>query len=120
MFRLNFTTKVIGEDGAEKVRRHDITQTLRSPRDDIVAALLNSTLKIGDQMEVALDGEVIGKAYTVLIDRINWDGLTLDDATRGGFSNKNELYAALKRAGYRFLDIDKYLFYRVLFTWLKG
>jgi len=120
MFRLNFTTGVMGEEGAERVRRHEVTQTLRSPRDDIVVVFLNSTLRIGDQMEVALDEEVIGKASPLLIDRIDWESLTLMDATRGGFSNKPELAAALQRAGYRFSPMDTYLFYRVQFTWLEG
>jgi len=120
MFRLNFKTKVMGEDGAAKVRLHEVTQTLRLPQSDIVIAFLNSTLKIGDQMEVALDDEVIEKASLSLIDRIDWESLTLMDVTRGGFSNKPELYTALQQAGYRFPPMNNFLFYRILFTWLEG
>jgi len=119
MFRLNFRTRVMGEEGAERVRRHEVVQTLRSPRSDIVVALLNSTLVIEEVMEVALDDEVVGRAYPTLIDRIDWDTLTLLDATRAGFSNKPDLYAALSRAGYRFLPMNTYLFYRVQFEWLE-
>ena len=118
MFRLNFTSKVMGE-GAAKVRRREVVQTLRSPRSGIVVALLNRSLVIEEVMEVGLDDEVIGKAYPTIIDRINWEGLTLLDATRGGFSNKVELYDVLKRAGYRFQPMNTYLFYRVMFQWLK-
>jgi len=117
MFRLNFKTKVMGEEGAAKVRRHEVTQTLRSPRSGIVVALLNSTLVIEEVMEVALDDEVVGRAYPMLIDRIDWDTLTLLDATRAGFSNKPEVYAALSRAGYQ--PVTSYLFYRVQFGWLN-
>ena len=119
MFRLNFTSRVMGGDGAEKVRRHEVTQTLRSPQSDIVRALINGTLKVGDPMEVALDEEVIGKASPAMVDRIDWEGVTLMDATRGGFTSKPELSATLQRAGYRFSPMTKYLFYRVQFQWLE-
>jgi len=120
MFRLDFTTKVLGEIAAERLRCHEVVQTLRSPQSGIVRALLNSTLRVGDQMEVALDGEVIGMACPAIIDRTDWESLTLMDATRGGFSNKPELAAALHKAGYRFSPMPTYLFYRIQFTWFRN
>lgn len=119
MFRLNFTTPVMGEDGAEKVRRQGVFQTLRSERDDIVVALKTRTLIVGDEMEVALDGEVVGKASPLMIDRIAWGGITLIDAREGGFTSIPELNAALQRAGYRFKPMNTYRFYRVQFQWLN-
>jgi len=117
MFRLNFTTRVMGEDGAERVRRQEVFETLRSERSDIARAFSNGTLTAGDEIEVALDGEIIGKASLSVIDRTDWDGITLIDARESGFTSMPGLSAALRRAGYHVSPIDHYLFYRVQFAW---
>ena len=117
MFRMDFTTKVLGEVAAGRLRQKAITQTLRSPNSGIVGAMLHGELKIGDYMEVALDNEVIGLAYPAMVDRVSWLPLLAADAQRGGFDTLRELHEALTRAGYRFKPLDKYLFYRVQFTW---
>lgn len=119
MFRLNYTTQVMGTEGAERVRNQEVTQTLRSPRSDIVAAFLNFSLRIGNEMEVGLDNKVVGKASPLLIDRTDWDHITLMDATRCGFTSMPELGAALERAGYRTGPMNTFLFYRVQFEWLE-
>ena len=119
MFRLNFTTRVMGEKAAGRLKNKEITQTIRSEKSDIVLAMLHRELLIGDQMEIALDGEVLGQAYPASIDRLSADLFSIGDATRGGFDTLEEMDKALKRAGYRFHSFNKYLFYRGLFTWLK-
>ena len=117
MLILNFTSKVLGQDAAKKLLKKEVIQTLRSPNEDLVEALLHSEIKIGNEIEVALDGEVIGRAHLSSIDRTNWDTMTLLDASRGGFTSLPELSDALHRAGYRFSPIEQYQFYRVQFTW---
>lgn len=118
MFRLNFTMQVLGAEAAERLRRREVTQTLRSPSANIVREFLNGRLKIGDLMEVALDGEVLGLAYPAIIDRVTWVTVAPTDAVRGGLNTLDELQQTLQRAGYRFQPMEKYAFYRVQFTWL--
>ena len=117
MFRLSFTMQVLGAEAAEKLLNKEVTQTLRSPNDDIVAALLHGQSKIGDEIEVALDGVLIGLAHLSDIDRVSWVALTPTDAVKGGFSSLDDLQQALQRGGYRFQPMEKYLFYRIQFAW---
>ena len=112
MFRLNFTTKVLGKVAAGRLRQKAITQTLRGPNSDIVGAMLHGELKTGDYMEVALDNEVIGLAYPAMVDRYSWFSMLEDDAQRGGFDTLDDLQKALMRA-FRFTPQDNYLFYRI-------
>jgi len=119
MFCLNFTTKVLGERVAVKLRERGVIQTLRSPGSDIVGALLHGQLKIGDQMEVALDGEVVGLAQPAIVDRILLSNLDATDADRAGFADVDEQATVLRRAGYRFKAFNEYEAYRIQFTWIK-
>jgi len=54
------------------------------------------------------------------MDAVTWEQLDIDDARRGGFDNRFELAYALKRAGYRFMPLDKYQLYRCQFSWLEN
>jgi hypothetical protein len=119
MFRLNFTERVLGEEAAEKLRQKKVTQTLRSPKSDIVGALLGGRLRIGDLMEIALEGKLLGLAYPAAVDRVTWVNIDPSDAVRGGFENLDGLQQALQRAGDRFQPIVKYQLYRIQFTWMK-
>lgn len=117
VFQLTFSTRVLGESAAERLRERKVTQTLRSSHDSIVSAMLSSELKVNEIIEIALDEEVISTAYPYYIDRMSGDKLTEEDAHRGGFSSLALLREALLRAGYRFKPFEKYAFYRIQFTW---
>jgi hypothetical protein len=118
MFRLNFTSKVMGPEGTERLRGRRVTQTLRSPSSNIVGELIHRHLQVGDPFEVALDGNLIGEAKLLPCDRISGYWLSIKDANRGGFESLEELEKALKRAGYRFKPLEKYNFYRIPFEWV--
>jgi hypothetical protein len=120
MFRLNFTSKVLGEIAAQRLRERGITQTLRSPSSGIVGELINNRLSVGSAVEVALDGEPVGEAVLTWCDRLYGDRISIDDAKLGGFGTIAEFEKCLKRAGYRFKSIDKYNFYRIRFRWAEG
>jgi len=111
MFRLDFTTRVLGEAAADRLRQKAVTQTLTGTTSSIVGALLHNGIKVGDYIEVALDEEVIDLACVALVDRIPFDSLENGDAERGGFDTVAECRSSLLRAGYRSL------LYRVLFNW---
>jgi len=118
MFRLDFTSRVLGKDAMHKLRRHEVTQTLRSENSGIAIATGNGSLKIGDIFEVALDKEILGHAELVAYNGIRWGRLDTDDAHRGGFHNLAELGASLIKAGYRFQPIEEYDLYRFQFSWV--
>jgi len=117
MRQIGFTTPVLGKKAAERLKAHQVTQTLRSPNSSLVKTLPEGKVDIGDLVEVTLDGELIGHAEWVYMDAVVWFDLGLDDALRGGFDNRWEMASALKRAGYRFKGLDEYEFYRIQFTW---
>jgi hypothetical protein len=116
-FRLNFSTQVLGQKAAERLRNHGLSQTIRSQGASIISEIIFSRLKVGDPIEVALDGNPVGTAKLASIDRVTWRKLTEDDASRGGFDTLAELRDALLRAGYRFKSLETYQFYRVRFDW---
>lgn len=118
MFQLNFTSYVLGKEATEKLRRQEVTQTVRSKNSDIVVALSRGDLKLGDPIEIFLDGERLGDAQFRHWAWITADELYPDDAHRGGFSGRLELLAALRRAGYRFKALKDYEVYRIQFRWL--
>lgn len=117
LFRLNFSTAVLGEKAAARLRERKVSQTIRSQASSIVDEVLHSRAKVGDALEVALNDELVGTSQLVSVDRVTWDKLTQDDAERGGFDTIRELQIALLRAGYRFKPIESYLFYRIRFEW---
>lgn len=121
MQRLNFTSQVLGPGATKQLKRKEVTQTIRSPQSDIVKALHAGELAWGskgaDLIEVALDGKLLGNAYISFIDEVQWDDLDLNDAARGGFDTRFALAYALRRAGYRFQELNSYNLYRIQFQW---
>jgi len=119
MERLNFTTYVLGKKATASLKDRQVTKTIRAGSSCIVLAASDSRLKPGDIMEVALDDEFMGYTKLVAIGKTQMNGLTQDDAQRGGFDNRFELFYALRRAGYRFKPLNEYVFYRCQFAWLE-
>lgn len=117
--KLHFTARVLGPAAAYRLETRKVTQTLRSESDSIVNAIIYGRLSAGDRLEVVLDGVLVGNVELVSMDTVTWEALSLDDARRGGFNNRFELFYALRRAGYRFMPIENYTFYRIQFTWLE-
>ena len=119
MEQLHFTTRVLGNKAASRLEQHELTQTMRSEASSIVLAILGGGLKVSDAMQVILDDRMMGLAELLRMDTVTWGQLDIEDARRGGFDNRFELAHALKRAGYRFMPLDKYQFYRCRFSWLE-
>lgn len=117
--QIRFTTRVLGPLPAFRLQDHQVTQTLRSDSISITASILNGETKAGDQLDIILDGIILGDAELVSMDAVTWNRLNIDDARRGGFDSLKELEAALKRAGYRFKPLNEYELYRIQFTWLE-
>lgn len=117
MRQIRFTSRVLGKKATERLKGHQVTQTIRSPNSSIVKVLPEGRVDVGDLVEVTLDGEVVGLAEWVYMDAIYWHDLDTEDARRGGFDNRFELASALGRAGFRFKELLDYSFYRIQFTW---
>ena len=119
MERLHFTTRVLGPAAAYRLEKRQVTQTLRSESDSITNAILLGRVSTGDQLEVLLDGILVGNAKLVSMDAVPWEALGVDDAHRGGFDTLADLEQALKRGGYRFKPLNQYELYRIQFSWLE-
>jgi len=117
--QIKFTTHVLGPVAAYWLEKEQVTQTLRSRDNSITQAILSGKVKVGDQLHILLDDRLIGMVQLSICDRVSWTELNIDDAHRGGFDSLQELGLALKRAGYRFKDLDGYAFYRMQFQWLQ-
>ncbi|MBA7674315.1 hypothetical protein ES703_82525 [subsurface metagenome] len=117
--RIWFTTRVLGPIAAYRLEKRQITQTLRSGSNTIIRSIINGRVSAGDRLEIVLDREIIGVVEFISMDVINWIGLGIDDANKGGFDTLDDLEQALKRAGYRFKPISQYDYYRIQFKWLK-
>lgn len=117
MERLRFITRVLGKKATARLESYEVTKTLRSRSSSIVITILSDQLKVGDMMQVVLDDRIIGLAQHVFMEAVVWGQLDQDDARRGGFDNHLELAYALKRAGFRFKNLNEYEFYRIQFTW---
>ena len=83
---MNFTRCVLGQKATERLQAHQVTQTIRSGSSSFVLAINDSRIKPDELMQVALDGEFIGSAELVGMDRLKADELSIDDAKRGGFA----------------------------------
>ena len=118
--KIHFTTRVLGPAAAYRLEKRQVTQTLRSDSISITNAILNGRVSTGDQMEVLLNGILVGHAELISMDSVTWQALGIDDARRGGFNSLDDLALALKRAGYRFKPLKEYELYRIQFTWLEG
>ena len=116
--QIRFTTRVLGPVAAYRLEKRQITQTLRSYNNSITQAIINGRVSANDHLEIVLDGIIVGQAELVLMDAVNWGGLGIDDANRGGFDTLVDLEQALKRAGYRFKPLEQYELYRIQFKWL--
>ena len=126
MQQLHFTTHVLGKKATARLEQYQVTQTIRAESSSMVVrastikAIFSDKVEVDDTLQVILDDRLIGLAQHVIIDMVTWDQLDIDDARRGGFDNRFELAYALKRAGYRFLPLDQYRFYRCQFSWVEG
>ena len=114
-----FTMHILGPLAALRLRRKEVTQTLRAKDSLITEAILSGEVKVGDQIRIALNNTRLGIAKLSVCDRVRWDELDIDDAHRGGFNSLQELGLALKRAGYRFRSLDGSTFYRIQFQWRR-
>lgn len=117
MERLHFSTRVLGNKAAQRLENFEVIQTIRSEGSTICQKIFDGLVKPGDAIHVILDEREIGIATYLNIDRVKWQNLDITDAQRGGFDNRFELAYALKRAGYRFKDMEEYFFWRCLFSW---
>lgn len=113
MFRLNFTSRVLGKDAAHRLLQRKVTQTMRSTSDIVLA-------NHHGLMEIGLDGRLLGIAKHLSTDTVTLDDLTIEDARRSGFDSISGWTIALRRAGYRFKPIEEYSFFRVQFEWVGG
>ena len=117
MQAIKFTMHILGPLAALRLKREEVTQTLRAKDSSITEAILSGKVNVGDQVRIALNNPILGIAKLSLFDRVRWDELDIDDAHRGGFDSLQEQGLALKRAGYRFKSLDGYTFYRIQFQW---
>ncbi len=119
MERLHFTTRVLGPAAAYKLEKRQVTQSLRSESDSVTNAAILGRVSAGDRLEVLLDNIVVGHVKLDSMDAVTWVALGDDDVRRGGFGNRLELAQALQRAGFRFMPMTDYQFFRIQFTWLE-
>lgn len=118
MEQIRFTTHVLGAAAAYKLEKHQVTQTLRAESSSIVNSIINRRASTRDKLEIILDNIIAGHAKLTSMDAVAWASIDFYDAHCGGFNNLDDLEAALKRAGFRFKPIDRYLLYRIQFVWL--
>lgn len=112
MPKLEFTSRVLGFFASERLKRKKITQSIRSDAEI-------RGIRVGDVVDVILDGGLIGKARIVSMDKVRLSDLGRIDSERGGFEGiMSELHKALRRAGYRFKPLSEYRANRVQFRWL--
>lgn len=119
MFELDFTTRVLGVEAVERLRKHRILQTIRSQSSKIVKAWQNGEMKPTDEINIRLDGSRVGRAYLAHVTPEDHGLLNAQDATLGGFPSVAHLHRALLRAGYRFKPLSEYQLYRVRFSWIE-
>jgi len=117
--QIRFTTRVLGPAAAYRLEKRQVTQTLRSESDSVTNAILNGRVSVGDRLEVLLDSRLVGCVELISRDAVTWVALDIDDVRRGGFGNRLELAQALQRAGFRFMPMTDYQFYRIQFSWLE-
>jgi len=90
---VGFSSRVFATESLKKKR---VTETIRSD-------LERAGLWVGQLVDIRLDGELLGRARIVSIDKVRLSEITREDAERGGFYGiVSEYHKALKRAGFRF------------------
>ena len=118
--QIQFTTRVLGPAAAYRLEKYQVTQTLRSESSTITEAIIRGRVSAGDQLQIVLDGILVGHAELVSMDAVTWEALGIIDAHRAGFDSRlEELEAALRRAGYRFKPLNEYQLFRIQFRWLE-
>lgn len=117
MKRLHFHSQVLGPKATLRLRLHKVTQTLRSATEVRKLGLPEGKVVEDSLFEVTLDGVAIGQADAVAMTAVYWHDLDIEDARRGGFDGKDELEKAMKRAGFRYRDVEHYGLYRIQFLW---
>ena len=100
---LPFTTRVLGQEGALRLRDQKITQTIRSQKE-----AYKFFRKRGTYVRVTLDGEYLYDARITEVHRKALKYLDQFDAEICGFDYLEDLNHALKRAGYRFVSLADY------------
>lgn len=115
--QIHFTSRVLGPKATLRLRLHKVTQTLRSANEVRDWGLPEGQVVEDSPFEVTLDGVVIGQTVAVAMTAVHWHDLDIEDARRGGFDNLFELEKALKRAGFRYKDVEDYGLYRIQFSW---
>lgn len=111
---LEFSTGVLGPEGAQRLKDGKVTQTIRSRKS---AAPLFT--KRGQSVAVTLDGIKLFDARITEIKRAQWHDLGIFDAEIGGFNTMGDLENALRRAGFRFKNLNDYELFRVQFQPVK-
>lgn len=110
---LNFTTWVLGDEAAGRLKAKQVTQTIRSDKEA-------KHLKTNIEVTVALDGFRIDEVYIESLVRRQFSSLNIQDAQCGGFTSLDELRAAAKRAGYRWKPFEEYSGNAIRFSWLPS
>lgn len=92
--QIRFTTTVLGPAAAYRLEKRQVTQTLRSESSSIVTSILNGRASAGDQLEIVLDGTVVGPPSLSLWMRLPgdlspWTMLTGGDLTVWRISQKH-------------------------------
>ena len=120
--KLEFSSKVLGPSASDKLLHKQIIKTFRSHK--YAERTLGTYKRYGldwfkeEEVDVHLDGLFIGQAtisYCRYPRSIN--DLQAKDAWYAGFSTKEKLFAALKRAGFRFRPLADYKFVEIVFQW---
>lgn len=114
---LNFSSRVLGNDAAWELCKHEVIQTIRSHAS--VPCYEDGTL-YDNIIPVYLDGNYVSAAEVYKIQSLRFVDLTEFDAKIGGFATLECLKKALKRAGFRFRPLEQYSGYRVRFKWMEA
>lgn len=107
---LEFSTSVLGEEAAQRLKDYKVTQTIRSRKS--AAPFFQ---KRGSIVTVRLDGKIVFDARITEVKRSEWRELSQFDAEIGGFNGMEDLEKAAKRAGFRFKNLNEYEFFRIQF-----
>lgn len=102
---------MLGRTVAEKLKRREITQTVRSRR--MTAPFFMCR---GFYVPVYLDDVELYSVRITEITETKLSDLTTFDAEIGGFNDLGELKKALKIAGFRFKPLYEYKGFKIQFT----
>lgn len=114
MYGIPFTTRVLGKEAAIRLLLHQVTRTVRA-RGNVLPLL--EAQRNGNKVAVTLDTKFVGYAVIENVASVSWAALKSTELHLHGFSDVAELRGALRRAGFRFKDLDEYDLYLVAFSW---